>query len=135
MRIHTGEKPYKCAHCDKVFSSTNNLQKHLRLHTKEKPYSCNQCDKAFTQNNSLVFHMRSHAGKSKNSIPGHIVEKPCICFNCDKSFFAFSKLSFNPFSCHCLTNCAFVIFLVAMSYRGWRIWAGVSPLRLGRHRR
>ena len=39
-RIHTGEKPYKCAHCDYRSAQCGNLRSHERRHTGERPFPC-----------------------------------------------------------------------------------------------
>ena len=63
-RLHSGEMPYACQHCNKKFNSAYDLKRHLRIHTGEKPYVCQQCSKKFTDGSSLKKHLRKiHIGK------------------------------------------------------------------------
>jgi ecotropic virus integration site 1 protein len=67
-----GEQPYRCKYCDRSFSISSNLQRHIRnIHNKEKPFKCEKCQRCFGQQTNLDRHMRKHeqlrSGSNKQS--------------------------------------------------------------------
>ena len=60
MRKHTGEKPFKCYHCNYSCVTSGHLQSHMRTHAEERPFKCSKCDKAFKRKSDLVKHSKIH---------------------------------------------------------------------------
>ena len=66
MRIHTGQKPFQCNICERAFSRSDHLTTHMRTHTGEKPFECLACGRKFSRSDERVRHMRVHSkDKSK----------------------------------------------------------------------
>ena len=101
-RIHTGDKPFKCAHCAKAFALKCYLKDHVRVHTGEKPFSCSKCSKSFAQSSALRRHLTAHTGENsakcvhcektfqkaylKEHMRSHSEEERLKCPHCDKTF-------------------------------------------------
>jgi KRAB domain-containing zinc finger protein len=62
MRIHNGQKPFKCdfADCDNSFSTWGLLQEHKKRHDGERPYICGYCNNKFLRSSTLSAHMKKH---------------------------------------------------------------------------
>lgn len=59
MRIHTGVRPYKCTHCDRAFTQSNDLTLHIR---RVRLISC--FDKYLMKFEQIVFIFTAHRRKT-----------------------------------------------------------------------
>ncbi|KAL3093133.1 hypothetical protein niasHT_022583 [Heterodera trifolii] len=67
LRVHTGEKPYKCkwTSCEKRYARLANLKTHQRTHTGERPFQCTICGRSFTNISDKMKHEKRVHKKKK----------------------------------------------------------------------
>ncbi|EDW26093.1 GL15426 [Drosophila persimilis] len=75
MRVHTGERPFECAYCEKKYSRKAQLDEHTATHTGDRPFECLVCEKKFIRKIHLAEHTRIHTG-----------DRPYECLTCGKTF-------------------------------------------------
>lgn len=71
------ERPYACPAegCDRRFSRSDELTRHVRMHTGQKPFQCRICMRSFSRSDHVTTHVRTHTG-----------EKPFACAECGRRF-------------------------------------------------
>ncbi|KAJ4441299.1 hypothetical protein ANN_11153 [Periplaneta americana] len=80
MFLHSGQRPFSCAHCGKAFAFKSNLSTHLATHPSDAGHQqvefvCPECGKKFRHRSSLTLHRKAHSGQFNHT-----------CAACGKKF-------------------------------------------------
>ncbi|XP_015460567.3 E3 SUMO-protein ligase EGR2a [Astyanax mexicanus] len=65
VRVHTGHKPFQCRICMRSFGRSDHLTTHIRTHTGEKPFACDLCGRKFARSDERRRHAKIHQRQSE----------------------------------------------------------------------
>ncbi|XP_067935932.1 early growth response protein 3-like [Watersipora subatra] len=84
IRIHTGQKPFQCKICMRAFSRSDHLTTHVRTHTGEKPFSCDVCGRKFARSDEKKRHSKVHIKQrvKKERLAAAAQSIPCSTSDC-----------------------------------------------------
>ncbi|ROT70295.1 putative transcription factor Sp5 [Penaeus vannamei] len=61
-------------YCDKAFTRSDELQRHLRTHTGEKRFQCGECGKRFMRSDHYNKHVKTHQNRRARLAPASPAE-------------------------------------------------------------
>ncbi|XP_020897273.1 zinc finger protein 226 isoform X2 [Exaiptasia diaphana] len=82
LLVHTGARPFECPICLRRFTQAVDLKRHMLRHSGQKPHVCQYCGKQYTRGDRLKVHLLSHTEASNHSI----VPRPYSCSRCNSTF-------------------------------------------------
>nr|XP_042717039.1 zinc finger protein 354A-like isoform X2 [Chrysemys picta bellii] len=68
LRVHAGEKRFKCTMCEKCFIQKQQLLRHQETHITKPPCLCRECGRRFQAIRDLQRHQVAHARKTPVSV-------------------------------------------------------------------
>jgi hypothetical protein len=60
VKLHTGDRRYRCQLCENAFSRSDHLKIHMRTHDQRKPFQCAACNRGYSTSAALTAHMQGH---------------------------------------------------------------------------
>ncbi|XP_005111368.1 uncharacterized protein LOC101847918 isoform X2 [Aplysia californica] len=83
------ERSHKCGYCDKSFSNSKGIKRHMVTHTKERSFLCERCSQTFVRKDHLVRHYATNHKKEFYEI-----QRKTHPFGCEECLLVFKKQEF-----------------------------------------
>ena len=58
--VRLGPGDFACPFCNRIFTQKRITEEHMRIHTGEKPFICPHCDYSCAKKCNLVRHMKKY---------------------------------------------------------------------------
>ncbi|XP_041657821.1 early growth response protein 1-like [Cheilinus undulatus] len=82
VRVHTGQKPFQCRICMRSFSRSDHLTTHIRTHTGEKPFACTECGRKFARSDERKRHAKIHQRqRERKTCSSPSTSSPCSSYS------------------------------------------------------
>lgn len=80
FQTHGESMPFKCQFCRRLFKHKRSRDRHVKLHTGDKKYKCTQCDHAFSRRWVVHTRVRVHVSvRVSPREPARVRVRPPVC--------------------------------------------------------
>lgn len=66
---HQDVRPFQCEQCEKFFKTADSVKRHMYVHSDEKPFSCHICHKEFKAKHLMKKHEETHSDAKNYECP------------------------------------------------------------------
>ena len=69
VATHKDVRAFKCEQCDKLFKTGESVKRHMYVHSDARPFSCSICSKQFKAKHLMKKHEETHSDEKNHECP------------------------------------------------------------------